>query len=121
MINNKQINVWRGTSEPPTIYHVWIYENQKILLHNGIEWLVFIDNSLLVADLETLLQSVSDLQSKVESIDTYTINTKPIKDNPILTGKDITSESSGTFISSVNSIANNLKTLDTLLTTQVIS
>jgi hypothetical protein len=32
---NKQVNVWRGSSEPPTIYHVWISDNQTLKLHDG--------------------------------------------------------------------------------------
>ena len=48
IILNKQVNVWRGPSEPPTIYHVWIYDNRLLKLHNGTEWVTFLDNPGLV-------------------------------------------------------------------------
>lgn len=41
---NKQVNVWRGSSEPPTIYHVWISDNQTLKLHDGKQWQTFLDN-----------------------------------------------------------------------------
>jgi hypothetical protein len=44
IILNKQVNVWRGPSEPPTIYHVWICDNRLLKLYNGEEWVTFLDN-----------------------------------------------------------------------------
>ena len=45
MINNKQVNLWRGDSTPPTIYHIWVNNNNQILLYSEDtkEWKVFID------------------------------------------------------------------------------
>ena len=45
MIKNKQVNMWRGSEEPPTIYHVWIKDDLTIELYNGSEWeFTFIDD-----------------------------------------------------------------------------
>ena len=38
MINNRQVNLWRGNQEPPTIYHIWIKDNNKLLLYDGNNW-----------------------------------------------------------------------------------
>lgn len=43
IILNKQVNVWRGPNEPPTIYHVWIYDNKTLKLHDGQSWKTFLD------------------------------------------------------------------------------
>lgn len=43
IINNKQINVWRGYSEPPTKYHLWVYKTQ-LRLHDGTQWQTFLDD-----------------------------------------------------------------------------
>ena len=41
---NKQVNVWRGDQEPPTIYHVWISGSQTLKIHDGTQWQTFLDN-----------------------------------------------------------------------------
>lgn len=40
---NKNISVWRGNEAPPTIYHVWVKEDNSIYLHNGTDWEITID------------------------------------------------------------------------------
>lgn len=106
MINNRQVNLWRGNQEPPTIYHIWIKDNSKMLLYDGEEWVVFLDNKDILDRINEFLDS--------------TVNGKPIKDNPVLDGTDINLGSNGTFVSSNNTIAENVLRLDTLLTTQII-
>ena len=77
-----------------------------MLLYNGEEWVVFLDNR--------------DILDKINEFLDSTVNGKPIKDNPVLDGTDINLGSDGTFISSNNTIAKNTLRLDTLLTTQII-
>jgi hypothetical protein len=83
MINNKQINIWRGDQTPPTIYHVWIKDNSKLLLYNGTEWVVFLDNKELIENVNNLLKA--------------TVNNKKIIDNPILDATDIDLKNSGNY------------------------
>lgn len=42
---NKNISVWRGSKTPPTNYHVWINEENDILLHDGTEWKTIVDDN----------------------------------------------------------------------------
>lgn len=77
-INNKQVNLWRGSSEPPTKYHIWIKDN-KLLLYDGEKWSVFVAN----------FESLSELQKAVENLSNSTVNTIPIKNNPVLSSLDI--------------------------------
>ena len=77
-INNRQVNLWRGSNEPPTKYHIWI-KDDKLLLYNGEQWIVFVDN----------FESISDLKKAIEKLSNSTVNGRAIKDNPILTSLDI--------------------------------
>ena len=120
MIDNKQINVWRGTEPPPTIYHVWIYGTTKMLLYNGSEWVTFIDDYATVERIEQLANSVTDTVNRIDALENNTVNSIPIKDNPILTGENIISKSEGNYLNNAQSIKDSFSTLDTLLTTQII-
>ena len=42
---DKNISVWRGFNEPPTKYHLWVNEENDILLHDGIEWKTIVDDN----------------------------------------------------------------------------
>ena len=77
-INNRQVNLWRGSSEPPTKYHIWIKDN-KLLLYDGEKWSVFVAN----------FESLSELQKAVENLSNSTVNNIPIKNNPVLSSLDI--------------------------------
>lgn len=77
-INNRQVNLWRGSNEPPTKYHVWIKDN-KLLLYNGEQWSIFVDS----------FDSLEDLKQAVAKIENSTVNGKLIKNNPVLTSLDI--------------------------------
>lgn len=77
-INNRQVNLWRGSNEPPTKYHIWIKDN-KLLHYNGEQWSVFVDS----------FESLEDLRQSVAKIENSTINGKLIKNNPVLTSLDI--------------------------------
>jgi hypothetical protein len=34
MINNRQVNLWRGESAPPTLFHVWITKDNVIKVYD---------------------------------------------------------------------------------------
>lgn len=116
MINNKQVNLWRGDSTPPTIYHIWIKDDSKLLLYNGTEWKVFLNNS----DLVQVIDAVQELQEKVVELGNKTVNSKPIKNNPVLGGEDILLNKSGIFVSAKDSLQSAINTLDSLMVTQII-
>lgn len=60
MINNRQVNLWRGNQEPPTIYHIWIKDN-KLLLYDGNNWKTFLDNESAVAAIQETLKKKANL------------------------------------------------------------
>ena len=49
-----------------------------------------------------------------------TINGKKLISNPILTGSDISNTKDGTYITSGDTLSNNIYKLDQLITTQII-
>ena len=120
MINNKQINVWRGDQEPPTIYHVWLYNSAKLLLHNGTEWVIFIDDAATVTRIDELAEQIENVKQSVSELGQHTINHIAISENPVLTGKDIMLNATGSFLTGLDSITQSLQKLDRLLTTQII-
>lgn len=113
MINNKQVNLWRGDSTPPTLYHIWIKDNSKLLLYDGKQWVVFLDN-------RDIIDTINSIMDKLEELENKTVNSKPIKDNPVLDGNDLLLEKDGTFIKATQTISDSLINIDTLLTTQII-
>lgn len=42
---NKNISVWRGSKQPPTNYHLWVNEENDILLYDGTEWKTIVDDN----------------------------------------------------------------------------
>lgn len=120
MINNKQVNFWRGDKTPPTIYHVWIKDNSKMLLYDGKNWVVFLDNKEVIDILEQVQIKLDEMQASINILGNKTINGKPIKNNPVLTGDDIKINKNGGFINSNDTISDGIIKLDTLLITQII-
>lgn len=37
IVNNRQVNVWRGIAEPPTIHHLWIKDEATIFIYDDDE------------------------------------------------------------------------------------
>lgn len=74
MINNRQVNLWRGNQEPPTIYHIWIKDNNKLLLYDGNIWKTFLDESAVAAIQETLKKKAN-----------LVLGTVPITELPVVT------------------------------------
>ena len=120
IIDNKQVNVWRGSGSPPTIYHVWIKDDSKMLLYNGTEWVVFIDDLTTIQRINELYNQVQTINQNINSLNNNTINNKKIVDNPVLDGSDLILNRSGTFIDSSENISNTIVKIDTLLNTQII-
>lgn len=123
MINNKQVNIWRGTDSPPTEYHVWIREGPtsvRLLLFNGVEWVVFLDDAATIAKVNELMQNVADLETSVEELGNKTINSKQISTNPVLGGEDLLVGQSGAYVSMNDSVTESILTLDSLFQTQII-
>lgn len=120
MVNNKQVNFWRGDLTPPTIYHIWIKDNSKMLLYDGEKWVVFLDNKEVIDILNKIQDMLDNMQNQIDDIGNKTVNKKPIKTNPVLDGTDINIDSNGNFIVSTESVAQTAIKFDTLLTTQII-
>lgn len=120
IINNKQVNLWRGTTEPPTIYHIWIYNDTQMKVYDGEKWTVFIDDAATIEKINQLIERVDNLEQDVSDLNSATVNGKQISTNPVLDGRDLKIEQDGTYVDSVNSLSTSIIKLDTLLSTQII-
>lgn len=45
LVNNRQVNIWRGSDEPPTIHHVWIRNETSLYLYDSSveQWVSFME------------------------------------------------------------------------------
>lgn len=120
MVNNKQVNFWRGDMTPPTIYHIWIKDNSKMLLYDGEKWVVFLDNKEIIDILDKVQQLLDEMQAKIDEIRNKTVNKKPIKTNPVLDGTDILINATGNYVIPTETLAQTALRLDNLLTTKII-
>jgi hypothetical protein len=119
MVNNKQVNFWRGDMTPPTIYHIWIKDNSKMLLYDGSKWVVFLDNKEIIEAIDKFQEALDDMQRQINEFGNKTVNKKPIKDNPVLDGTDLLIATNGNFVNNSDTVANTALKLDKLLTTQI--
>ena len=120
MINNKQVNLWRGDEVPPTIYHVWIYKNVEIRLYNGEEWITFVNSFELTQEVLKLQNDVNLLNKDVEVLNKAKVNNKLIKDNPILSGIDLLLTKNGNIINSSDNLTDSIVKIDSVLKTLII-
>ena len=120
MINNKRVNVWRGNESPPTIYDVWIQDNAKLLLYDGTEWVIFIDDVATIQRIDELTSKMNDIEQSIAGIENHTINGQQIKTNPTLNGNDLLLANQGKFVQSSDTVGESIKNLDTLFTTIII-
>lgn len=120
MVNNKQVNFWRGDMTPPTIYHIWIKDNSKMLLYDGEKWVVFLDNKEIIDIFDKVQQLLDEMQAKIDEIENKTVNKKPIKTNPVLDGTDILINATGNYVIPTETLAQTALRLDNLLTTKII-
>ena len=120
IINNKQVNLWRGTSVPPTIYHIWIYNDTQMKVYDGTQWVVFIDDAATIEKINQLIERVDKLEQDLSDLSSSTVNGKEISTNPILDVRDLKLQQDGTYVDPVNSLSTSIIKLDTLLSTQII-
>ena len=120
MINNKQVNLWRGDQEPPTLYHIWLKDNKQLLLYTGTEWKVFLDSSDTLEQIEEIFNLLVSLQNQINTINNNTINNKKISSNPVLDSQDIKIKTSGNFVQTNKTVDETIILIDQLLTTQII-
>ena len=120
MVNNKQVNFWRGDMTPPTIYHIWIKDNSKMLLYDGEKWVVFLDNKEIINILDKIQEMLDNMQDKIDEIENKTVNRKPIKTNPVLDGTDILVNATGNYVIPTETLAQTALRLDNLLSTKII-
>jgi len=111
MLNDKQVSLWVGTDEPPTKFHIWIYNYTEVRYYDGTKWVAFIGD----IDIAT---TVSSLVTLVDKLDAVTINGKNILTNPVLDAGDINIKTTGTYVS--GTVDNSINTLDGLLKTTVL-
>lgn len=111
MIQNKQVSIWRGSQEPPTIYHLWFKNEAELLRYDEqqAKWVIFLDGSNLDNKITEFLDMLANI----------TINGQPISDSPELTGQDIKINIEGNYINRDNTVASALARLDALMTTKV--
>lgn len=125
MINNKQINVWRGSKIPPTIYHMWILDDLTIQIHNGTEWIPFITDASLGGQVAEMVDKVTALETemrdKITALEKHTVNDILITDNPFLDATHLeTTIKDGVYIKENDNVAQALKKHDELLRTKYI-
>ena len=120
MVNNRQVNFWRGDTIPPTIYHIWIKDNSKMLLYDGSQWVVFLDNKEVIEIVNKVQEKLDNMQKQINDLGDKTVNRKAIKNNPILDGTDLLIGWTGNFVNSQSTVAQTAKRFDDLLTTQII-
>lgn len=120
MVNNRQVNFWRGDMTPPTIYHIWIKDNSKMLLYDGEQWVVFLDNKEIIDIVNKIQEKLDGMQEEIENLGNKTVNKKAIKNNPVLDGTDLLIGWSGNFIDKSLTVAQTAQKFDELLTTQII-
>jgi hypothetical protein len=106
---NQQVNIWRGQEDPPTVYHLWIYNDNELRLYDGTTWQVFIDSSQTISTINSIL-------ARITSLEGYTINNKKITTNPVLSGSDI-----NVSVTDEETIDQSISKTKALLTTQIIS
>lgn len=111
MIQNKQVNLWRGTDPPPTLYHIWFKDESQLLRYdeNVKDWVVFLDSGRIVK----LIQDFMD------ALDNLSINGHLLTENPVLDGSDLLVGQDGHYIKKENTLQQATLKLDSLLTTKV--
>lgn len=111
MIKNKQVNLWRGNEEPPTLYHIWFKDEQLLLRYDEEvkDWVVFLDSGHIVDIITEFLNT----------IDSMSINGHPLSDSPVLDGSDLLVGQNGHYVKQDDTLQEATLKLDSLLTTKV--
>lgn len=111
MIENKQVNLWRGPDPPPTFYHIWFKDESQLLRYNEDtkSWEVFLDSGGIV-------KLIKDFMDKIEGL---SINGYSLLTSPVLDSSDIALERDGHYIKRNDTLQQVALKLDSLLTTKV--
>ena len=111
MIQNKQVNLWRGNDSPPTLYHIWFKDESQLLRYDETvkDWVVFLDSGEIVRIISEFL----------DVIDNISVNGHPLTENPVLDGSDLLVGQDGHYIKKENTLQQATLKLDSLLTTKV--
>ena len=115
MIENKQVNLWRGSQEPPTLYHIWLKDESQLLRYDEDlkDWLVFLDSNKIG-------KIISDFMDNLNIILQGSINGHPIAENPVLEASDLLINENGNYYKSTNNLKEIAKIFDELMTTQIL-
>lgn len=111
MIQNKQVNLWRGTDPPPTLYHIWFKDESQLLRYDETikDWVIFLDSGKVMS----LISEFMDL------LDSLSVNGHPLSENPVLDASDLLVGRDGHYIKKENTLQQATLKLDSLLTTKV--
>lgn len=115
MIENKQVNLWRGNQEPPTLYHIWLKDESQLLRYDeeSKDWVVFLDS-------KEIGKIISDFMSNLNVLLSGSINGHPISENPVLNASDLLVNQDGNYYKSTNNLREVAKIFDDLMTTQIL-
>lgn len=115
MIENKQVNLWRGPSEPPTLYHIWLKDESQLLRYDEElkDWVVFLDST-------KIYDIISRFMDDLNTILTGSINGHPLSENPVLVAEDLLVGENGNYYKSTNNLKEVAKIFDNLMTTQIL-
>ena len=82
---NRQVNIWRGNTAPPTTFHVWLDDKDiKIYDDETGEWIkVNVDNGDQAIDKDEVNNIIN------EYVDGISINGKKLAGNVSITAEDI--------------------------------
>ena len=115
MIENKQVNLWRGPQEPPTLYHIWLKDESQLLRYDEElkDWVVFLDSS-------EINKIISRFMDNLNVILSGSINGHPISENPVLKAEDLLVGENGNYFKATNNLKEVAKIFDDLMTTQIL-
>ena len=111
MIQNKQVNIWRGPDTPPTLYHIWFKDESQLLRYNenNRKWEVFLDSTNIV----------NIIKEFMDAIENISINGYLLTENPVLDGHDLLLGVDGHYTKKEDTLQQATLKLDSLLTTKV--
>jgi hypothetical protein len=107
MIKNKQVSIWRGPDTPPTLYHIWLKDENQLLRYDEDQgqWIVFLDS-------KEIANIIDDFFEKLGETLTMTINGHPVKESPVLTAEDFLIGFDGNYLKSENTVKGALQIMD---------
>lgn len=115
MIQNKQVNLWRGPDAPPTNYHIWLKDERFLLRYDEKlkDWIVFLD-SLNISEI------ISRFMDGLDNILQGSINGHPLSESPVLNAEDLLIGQNGNYYKETNTIKEVANIFDNLMTTQIL-